>query len=50
MTDPSPPMANGERPLYTTVERTIGNTPLVRLQRIPGATSGVIRRGPSRTS
>jgi hypothetical protein len=50
MTDQSLPAANAARPRYATIDRTVGNTPLVRLQRIPGATSGVIRRGPSRTS
>ena len=28
--------------MYKTIEDTVGNTPLVRLQRIPGATSNVV--------
>jgi cysteine synthase B len=28
--------------MYPTLESTVGNTPLVRLQRLPGATSNVI--------
>jgi cysteine synthase B len=28
--------------MYPTLESTIGNTPLVRLQRLPGTTSNVI--------
>src|ERR1700741_405523 len=28
--------------MYPTLESTIGNTPLIRLQRLPGATSNVI--------
>src|SRR5258707_1153076 len=30
------------RTMYKTIEDTVGNTPLVRLQRIPGATSNVV--------
>ncbi len=29
-------------PMYPTLESTIGNTPLVRLQRLPGATTNAI--------
>src|SRR5258708_32644749 len=28
--------------MYKTIEDTVGNTPLVRLQRMPGATSNVV--------
>lgn len=43
--DPSdlPGAANtGPRPRYQTVEQFIGNTPLVRLQRLPGSTSNLV--------
>ncbi len=36
-------MADSQRPrMYATLDSTIGNTPLVRLQRLPGATTNVV--------
>ena len=37
-----PPAPDETRTVYRTIEDTVGNTPLVRLQRLPGETSNVL--------